>query len=124
MPNPESHPIPDEDIWSGASQAWSNVTLEHASRTVLGTARLQRRYLRDMSQARELADGRVKWVETCFWRDSAREAPYWEEFLPSTASRMRTRETQCRDRTARAAGVLQLRLHEAARRVAHVKATV
>jgi len=39
-------------------------------------------YLRDMSQARELADGRVKWVETCFCATPLQEErPYWDEFF-------------------------------------------
>ena len=39
-------------------------------------------YLRDMSHARELADGRVKWVETCFCATPlAEERPYWEEYF-------------------------------------------
>jgi hypothetical protein len=39
-------------------------------------------YLHDMANARELADGRVKWVETCFCATPlAEERPYWEEFF-------------------------------------------
>ena len=39
-------------------------------------------YQRDMAHARELADGRVKWVETCFCATPLQEErPYWEEFF-------------------------------------------
>jgi hypothetical protein len=39
-------------------------------------------YLHDMAQARELADGRVKWVETCFCATPlAEERPYWESYF-------------------------------------------
>lgn len=39
-------------------------------------------YLHDMAQARELADGRVKWVETCFCATPlAEERPYWEQYF-------------------------------------------
>ena len=39
-------------------------------------------YLHDMAQARELADGRVKWVETCFCATPlAEECPYWEQYF-------------------------------------------
>ena len=39
-------------------------------------------YLHNMSQARELPDGRVKWVETCFCATPlAEERPYWEAYF-------------------------------------------
>jgi len=39
-------------------------------------------YLHDMAHARELADGRVSWVETCYCDPPlAEERPYWEEFF-------------------------------------------
>jgi hypothetical protein len=39
-------------------------------------------YLHDMAQARELADGTVKWVETCFCRvPLEEERPFWEKFF-------------------------------------------
>ena len=39
-------------------------------------------YLHNMSHARELPDGRVKWVETCFCATPlAEERPYWEEYF-------------------------------------------
>ena len=57
-------------------------------------------YLRDMAQARELADGRVKWVEVCFCSTPlAEERAYWEEYfelLQVTEAHARNR---CRDAT-------------------------
>lgn len=39
-------------------------------------------YLRNMEQARELPDGRVKWVETCFCGTPLEEErPYWEAYF-------------------------------------------
>ena len=39
-------------------------------------------YLHNMAQARELPDGRVKWVETCFCSTPlAEERPYWEAYF-------------------------------------------
>jgi hypothetical protein len=39
-------------------------------------------YLRNMAGARELEDGRVKWVETCFCATPLQEErPYWEAFF-------------------------------------------
>ena len=39
-------------------------------------------YVENMAAARELADGRVKWVETCFCATPlAEERPYWEEYF-------------------------------------------
>jgi hypothetical protein len=39
-------------------------------------------YLRDMAQARQLDDGRVKWVETCFCPTPlAEERDYWEPYF-------------------------------------------
>jgi hypothetical protein len=39
-------------------------------------------YLDNMAQARELPDGRVTWVETCFCPTPLEEErPYWEEFF-------------------------------------------
>lgn len=39
-------------------------------------------YAHDMAQARQLPDGCVKWVETCFCATPlAEERPYWEEFF-------------------------------------------
>src|SRR5918993_636145 len=39
-------------------------------------------YLHDMALARELPDGRVKWVETCFCATPlSEERPYWEQYF-------------------------------------------
>jgi hypothetical protein len=55
-------------------------------------------YLRDMSQARELADGRVKWVETCFCATPLQEErPYWEEFFHFDSIKDAHARSQCRD---------------------------
>ena len=55
-------------------------------------------YLRDMSQARELADGRVKWVETCFCATPLQEErPYWEEFFDFDSIKDAHARSQCRD---------------------------
>ena len=55
-------------------------------------------YLRDMSRARELADGRVKWVETCFCATPLQEErPYWEEFFDFDSIKDAHARSQCRD---------------------------
>ena len=55
-------------------------------------------YLRDMSHARELADGRVKWVETCFCATPLQEErPYWEEFFEFDSVKDAHARSQCRD---------------------------
>jgi len=55
-------------------------------------------YLRDMSQARELPDGRVRWVETCFCATPLREErPYWEEFFHLDSIKDAHARPQCRD---------------------------
>jgi hypothetical protein len=55
-------------------------------------------YLRDMSQARELADGRVKWVETCFCATPLQEErPYWEEFFEFDSVKDAHARSRCRD---------------------------
>jgi hypothetical protein len=39
-------------------------------------------YLRNMADARQLEDGRVQWVETCFCPEPLQEErPYWEEYF-------------------------------------------
>jgi hypothetical protein len=39
-------------------------------------------YLRNMADARQLPDGRVKWVETCFCPTPlAEERSYWEDYF-------------------------------------------
>ena len=55
-------------------------------------------YLRDMARARELADGRIKWVETCFCATPlAEERPYWEEFFQFDTIKDAHARTTCRD---------------------------
>jgi hypothetical protein len=55
-------------------------------------------YLHDMAQARELPDGRVKWVETCFCATPlAEERPYWEEYFELIAVKDAHARSRCRD---------------------------
>jgi hypothetical protein len=55
-------------------------------------------YLHDMAHARELADGRVKWVETCFCATPLQEEqPYWEEFFEFDSIKDAHARSKCRD---------------------------
>ena len=55
-------------------------------------------YLHDMAAARELADGRVKWVETCFCATPLQEErPYWEEFFSFESIKDAHARSRCRD---------------------------
>ena len=55
-------------------------------------------YLRDMDHARELADGRVKWVEVCFCATPLQEErPYWEEFFEFDTIKDAHARSKCRD---------------------------
>lgn len=55
-------------------------------------------YLRDMSRARELANGCVKWVETCFCPTPLEEErPYWEEYFELEAVKDAHARSRCRD---------------------------
>ena len=55
-------------------------------------------YLRDMAEARELADGRVKWVETCFCATPlAEEREYWEEYFDLLSVKDAHARSRCRD---------------------------
>lgn len=55
-------------------------------------------YLHDMAHARELADGRVKWVETCFCTTPLQEErPYWEEFFAFETIKDAHARSTCRD---------------------------
>jgi hypothetical protein len=55
-------------------------------------------YLRDMAHARELSDGRVKWVETCFCATPlAEEREYWEEFFDLVNVKNAHARSRCRD---------------------------
>ena len=54
-------------------------------------------YLHDMSRARELPDGRVKWVETCFCATPlAEERPYWEEYFELLSVKDAHARSRCR----------------------------
>jgi hypothetical protein len=55
-------------------------------------------YLRDMAHARELTDGRVRWVETCFCSTPlAEERPYWESFFELLSVKDAHSRNRCRD---------------------------
>ena len=55
-------------------------------------------YQYDMAHARELADGRVKWVETCFCATPLQEErPYWEEFFDFDSIKDAHARSKCRD---------------------------
>jgi hypothetical protein len=55
-------------------------------------------YQHDMAHARELADGRVKWVETCFCATPLQEEqPYWEEFFDFDSIKDAHARSKCRD---------------------------
>ena len=55
-------------------------------------------YLHDMAHARELPDGRVKWVETCFCPTPLQEErPYWEEYFELVKVKDAHARRNCRD---------------------------
>ena len=55
-------------------------------------------YLRDMARARELADGSVKWVETCFCATPLQEErPYWEKYFDLDTIKDAHARSRCRD---------------------------
>lgn len=55
-------------------------------------------YQHNMDNARELADGRVKWVETCFCAVPLdEERPYWEAFFELETVRDAHARSKCRD---------------------------
>ena len=54
-------------------------------------------YQHNMEQARELPDGRVRWVETCFCRVPLdEERPYWEEYFDLLSVKDAHARSQCR----------------------------
>jgi hypothetical protein len=54
-------------------------------------------YLRNMEQARELPDGSVKWVETCFCATPLEEErPYWEEYFDLQSVKDAHARSRCR----------------------------
>ena len=54
-------------------------------------------YLHNMAHARELTDGRVKWVETCFCATPlAEERPYWEAYFDLLSVKDAHARSRCR----------------------------
>ena len=54
-------------------------------------------YLHNMSEARELEDGRVKWVETCFCATPLdEERPYWEVYFDLLSVKDAHARSRCR----------------------------
>jgi hypothetical protein len=57
-------------------------------------------YLDNMARARQLEDGRVKWVETCFCATPlAEERPYWEEYFDLLSVKDAHARSRCRHET-------------------------
>ena len=55
-------------------------------------------YHDNMATARELADGRVKWVETCFCATPlAEERPYWEAYFDLLSIKDAHARSRCDD---------------------------
>ena len=55
-------------------------------------------YQDNMTTARELPDGRVKWVETCFCATPlAEERPYWEAYFDILSIKDAHARSRCRD---------------------------
>jgi hypothetical protein len=55
-------------------------------------------YVRNMAGARQLEDGRVQWVETCFCPTPlAEERPYWEPYFTLDKIQDAHARTRCRD---------------------------
>lgn len=55
-------------------------------------------YLHNMANARELEDGRVKWVETCFCATPLdEERPYWEAYFQLDTVKDAHARSRCRD---------------------------
>src|SRR5215212_9840194 len=54
-------------------------------------------YLHNMANARELQDGTVKWVETCFCATPlAEERPYWEGYFDLLSVKDAHARSRCR----------------------------
>jgi hypothetical protein len=54
-------------------------------------------YVENMAAARQLPDGRVKWVETCFCvTPLAEERPYWEEYFDLLSVKDAHARSKCR----------------------------
>jgi hypothetical protein len=57
-------------------------------------------YLWDMERARQLPDGRLKWVEVCFCPTPIEEErPYWEEYFELLRVQDAHARSRCRDLT-------------------------
>ena len=57
-------------------------------------------YLRNMDAARQLDDGRVKWVEVCFCDTPlAEERAYWEQYFTLEKVQDAHARSRCRDMT-------------------------
>jgi hypothetical protein len=57
-------------------------------------------YLHNMAQARQLPDGSVKWVETCFCATPlAEERPYWECYFDLLSVKDAHARSRCRHET-------------------------
>ena len=57
-------------------------------------------YLRNMAEAREMPDGRVQWVETCFCATPLEEErPYWEEYFDLVSVKDAHARARCRHET-------------------------
>ena len=55
-------------------------------------------YLRNMAEAREYPDGRLKWVEVCYCPTPlAEEREYWEEFFDLEKVQDAHARSRCRD---------------------------
>jgi hypothetical protein len=55
-------------------------------------------YLRNMRDARLVADGKIKWVEVCFCDVPLdEERPYWEEYFDLVRIQDAHARTRCRD---------------------------
>lgn len=57
-------------------------------------------YVHNMAHARQLDDGSVKWVETCFCATPlAEERPYWEEYFDLLCVKDAHARSKCRHET-------------------------
>lgn len=55
-------------------------------------------YLRNMAEARGLADGTVRWVEVCYcYTPLEEEQPYWEEYFELLSIKNAHDRARCKD---------------------------
>jgi hypothetical protein len=73
--------------------------LEAIERGTLGEGSVaEGEYLRNMSDARQLADGTARWVEVCYCPTPLlEERPYWEEYFELTRVQDAHDRRRCRD---------------------------